>query len=317
VKELRVIFATDFHGSEVCFRKLFNLAARAHADVIVAGGDVCGKAMVPIVARNGQFEGKLLGQPFRVSGGDDLAEVERNIRFNGMYPLQCTPQELADMTTDDELRDRIMRREMVNAVERWVEIAEEKLEYSDAVCVSLPGNDDDLAIDDALNRSTRIRNCDAQVLDFEHVQILGLGASNVTPWHSPREFSEEELESRLAQMAAEIDAERPLIANIHVPPFQSTLDDAPLVDDDLRPIIRGGSPVVGPVGSTAVRAFLEGLQPCLSLHGHVHECRGSTWIGQTQAVNPGSDYSSGTLQAALVTLDLRKGKTKRCQFVSG
>jgi Icc-related predicted phosphoesterase len=149
------------------------------------------------------------------------------------------------------------------------------------------------------------------------VDVLGLGASNATPWHSPREFSEEELLSQLNAMKESVDSDRPLIADIHVPPFRSSLDDAPMVDEDLRPVIKGGHLVIAPVGSTAVRQFIEETQPCLSLHGHIHECHRATRIGATQAVNPGSDYSSGTLQAALVTIDLEQWKAKRCQFVSG
>lgn len=311
------MFATDFHGSEVCFRKLMNVSLRANADVIVVGGDLCGKGMVPIVQANGKFTGELLGEPFQVSTEREVEEVERNVRFNGFYPRRCTPDELEVLTNDRAARGAAMREEMVKSVERWMEIGEEKLRDSDAACVTIPGNDDDLAIDEALNGSTRLVNCDDRAIHLEHVEIVGLGASNATPWHSPREFAEEDLDRRLEAMKASVDAERPLIANIHVPPFRSTLDDAPLVDEDLRPVIKGGHLVVAPVGSTAVRGFIEETQPCLSLHGHIHECHRSTWIGNTQAVNPGSDYSSGTLQAALVTVDLKKQKAKRCQFVSG
>ncbi len=317
MKELRVIFGTDFHGSEVCFRKLFNLSARTKADVIVIGGDLCGKGMVPLIGDNGTYEGRFNDEPFTVSTSEEIEEVEKRIRFNGLYPLRCTREEFEAMIEDQALRDETMSREMVRSIERWIDIGEEKLAGSHAVCVSLPGNDDEKAIDAALNRSSRIRNCDARIIESEHVQIIGLGASNATPWNSPREFSEEELSGRLKRALDDADPDRPMIANIHVPPFRSTLDDAPLVDEELRPVVKGGNPMIGPVGSTAVRQFIESTQPCLSLHGHIHECRRSTWIGNTQALNPGSDYSSGTLQAALVTIDLKKRRAKRCQFVSG
>ena len=155
--------------------------------------------MVPIISENGAFEGKVLDEPFRVTTAAELEEIERRIRFNGMYPLRCTREEFGALVEDADLREEAMRTEMVKSVERWVQIAEEKLDDSTAVCVSLPGNDDDPAIDAPLNESTRIKNCDARLLSFEQVADPGVGASNATPWHSPREFPEEELSLRLRE----------------------------------------------------------------------------------------------------------------------
>ena len=47
---MKIFFATDIHGSEVCWRKFLNSAAFYKADLVVLGGDVTGKAMVPITA---------------------------------------------------------------------------------------------------------------------------------------------------------------------------------------------------------------------------------------------------------------------------
>jgi Icc-related predicted phosphoesterase len=316
-RQLRITFATDFHGSEVCFRKLFNLARHAKTDAIVLGGDLCGKALVPLVSHQGEIRGEFMGESFVATTGDEVAEVEKRIRFHGFYAYRCGPDELAEINASQAKRDEAFRREMLRTVERWVGIAEEKLAGSDIPCVWLPGNDDDLVIDQALNASERVRNCDERLLEYEQFAVLGFGASNETPWHSPREFAESEITHRLQAVLDGANGSRPLIANIHVPPYRSTLDDAPLVDETLRPVRRAGQPVVGPVGSHAVRAFLEEVQPCLSLHGHVHEVRRATNIGKTRAINPGSDYASGTLQAVMATIDLAKGRVKGHQFISG
>jgi uncharacterized protein len=314
---VKILFATDFHGSEVCWRKLFNLGPRAKADVIVCGGDLCGKALVPIVERNGHYSGEFLGQQFEASTEAEAVEIEQRIRFNGFYPRRTDPDELESMRVNEEHRNRIMEEEMVRSVEHWLEIAEEKLAGTDTICVTIPGNDDSFAIDAALNGSTRVLNCDGRLIDFGSVQIVGFGASNRTPWDSPREFPEEEIASRLAQAAAGVDRDRPYIANIHVPPYNSMLDEAPKIDSELRPVYKGGSLQIEPVGSHAVRTFLESSQPWTSLHGHIHESRRSNKIGETLAVNPGSDYASGTLQAAVITLDLKRRRAKGNQFVSG
>lgn len=314
---LKILFATDFHGAEVCFRKLFNLAPRAKADVIVIGGDLCGKGLVPLVERNGSFHGEFLGTPFDVAPGEATEEIEKRIRFNGFYPYRSTPGEIERLQTEPDYLEQVMNGELAGTVERWMTLAAEKLADVDTICVSIPGNDDELAIDEPLNAATRVRNCDGRLLDFGEFQIMGFGASNPTPWNSPREFPEDEIERRLHATVEELDRDRPLFANIHVPPYRSTLDDAPLVDDELRPVIKGGNPVAGPVGSHAVRSFIEEYQPMVSLHGHIHEARSATRIGKTLAVNPGSDYSSGTLQAVIVSVDLRKDKVKGHQFISG
>jgi hypothetical protein len=106
------------------------------------------------------------------------------------------------------------------------------------------------------------------------------------------------------------------IFNLHVPPLRTPLDQAMLLDEEMRPVLRGGSPVIDGVGSSAVRSAIEAYQPLLSLHGHIHESRGTTKLGRTVAVNPGSEYSEGVLRGALITVSERKG-LKGFQLVSG
>ena len=46
---MRVFFATDIHGSDVCWRKFLNSGKHYDADAIVLGGDMTGKALIPMV----------------------------------------------------------------------------------------------------------------------------------------------------------------------------------------------------------------------------------------------------------------------------
>jgi Icc-related predicted phosphoesterase len=71
-----------------------------------------------------------------------------------------------------------------------------------------------------------------------------------------------------------------------------------------------------PAGSTAVRDAIERHQPALSLHGHIHEARGSTRLGRTLCINPGSSYEQGQLLGAVIDLDGRK-KVQRFVLTSG
>jgi Icc-related predicted phosphoesterase len=70
-----------------------------------------------------------------------------------------------------------------------------------------------------------------------------------------------------------------------------------------------------PVGSTACRKVIERAQPLLSLHGHIHESRGTFKLGRTLCINPGSEYTEGILRGALV--DVRNGKLKSHQLTAG
>jgi Icc-related predicted phosphoesterase len=71
-----------------------------------------------------------------------------------------------------------------------------------------------------------------------------------------------------------------------------------------------GGAVMKAVGSTAVREAIQRYQPPLSVHGHIHESRGVAKLGRTLALNPGSSYSDGTLQAAVIDLNEKNGKIK-------
>jgi Icc-related predicted phosphoesterase len=106
-----------------------------------------------------------------------------------------------------------------------------------------------------------------------------------------------------------------VILNSHAPPFDSGIDDAPLLDEDLTVQQSAGQVKLAPVGSHAVRAAIERYQPLVGLHGHVHESAGFRRIGRTFCVNPGSDYGTGSLNGAL--LNFSRGELKSHQMVRG
>ena len=49
ISPVKIFYVTDIHGSEICWRKFLNAGPFYGADVVIVGGDVTGKAMVPIV----------------------------------------------------------------------------------------------------------------------------------------------------------------------------------------------------------------------------------------------------------------------------
>lgn len=313
---MRIYYAGDIHGSEKCWRKFLNAAAFYEADVLVLGGDLTGKVLVPIVERDdGTWAAHVLGRDEVVRDEQALAELEKRVRFNGFYPHRCSEDEYRLLAEDEEHRGRVVTDVMCRELERWLELADEKLAGSGVRCLVMPGNDDEFEIDPILARSRLVENPDGRVVRIGEHQLLSSAWANPTPWDSPRELPEEQLEARFEELAAQLEPGVPVVFNLHCPPYDSGLDLAPQLTEDLRVVARGGEPVIVPVGSRAVRRAIERHAPLLALHGHIHESRNAATIGRTLCLNPGSAYSEGVIDGVLVDLDA--DRVVRYQFVQG
>jgi Icc-related predicted phosphoesterase len=300
---LKIFYAADIHGSETCFRKFLKAADFYDVDVIILGGDLTGKALVPVVrGAGGTWEARFLGRTAKARDVGELAALEAQIRFNGFYPYRCDPDEVRALEADPSRRtarfDQVMREDIF----RWMGIAEERLRESPVRCLMMPGNDDGDYVAEALEMSERVENAEERILEVKGFLFPSLGYSNITPWHTPRELPEEELGARISALIEGLDPSMPWIFNLHVPPYDTRIDDAPELDETLR-LVGGPSARMVPVGSHAVRAAIEERQPLLSLHGHIHESRGVARLGKTQAINPGSEYNAGVLRGVIVTVD--------------
>lgn len=307
-------YASDIHGSDRLWRKFVNAGRFYGADVLVMGGDLAGKAVLPIVRQNGGFVARELDGD-RVFGEDELESVETRIRNLGFYPLVTTDDELEEAHGNRDAVDALFRRAMEQSVREWMNLARERLEGTGIRLYVMLGNDDEPHLKDVLAEAGVDSEGEVVALG-EGWQMISNGYSNPTPWHSPRELSEDELEQRLDALAARVDDPSRAVFNFHVPPVGTTLDRAPRLDESLKPVVRGGSVVIANVGSTAVRDVIERYQPALALHGHIHESRGTAKVGRTVCINPGSEYAEGVLHGALAVLDRKKG-LRNYQLVSG
>jgi Icc-related predicted phosphoesterase len=310
---LKIFYSSDIHGSERCWLKFLNAAKFYGAQALIMGGDLTGKLLVPLVEEAGGYRATFLGENVLARDDAELAELEKNIRFNGFYPHRCNPSDYARIEHEPGYLEALFRTVMIASVQRWANLAEERLAGTGVRCFVIPGNDDELGIDPALTGI--IENPDGRILTMGRYQILGESWVPPTPWGSPRELSEEQLESRLRTLADGLDRSLPAIFILHTPPFRSTLDEAPQLRDDFSVVKSGGQVTTVPVGSTAVRRVIEVYQPLLALHGHIHESRGAIQIGRSLCINPGSAYGEGVLHGALITLE--GDRIKAHQLVSG
>jgi hypothetical protein len=309
----RVFFTSDVHGSEVCFMKFLNAAKFYQADVLVLGGDVTGKMIVPIVNQpDGTAIAEFLGTQQVMKTPAEIQAVEKNIRNSGYYPYTSTPEEVEKFQGDKKLVNELFSKIMAAGIKRWVNIAEEKLKESKAKCYISPGNDDRFDIDPVLKESSRVICPEDEVvmIDDNH-EMISSGWVNTTPWNSPREVPEEQLLSKFEPMVKKVQNVEDSIFNLHVPPYNTPLDTAPELDATLKPVVKGGGGGVSMihVGSTTVRQLIETYKPMLGLHGHIHESRGFVKIGRTLCINPGSEYGEGILRGALINLEPKRVKS--------
>ncbi len=313
---MRLFYATDVHGSTRCFTKFVNAAAFYGVDALVLGGDITGKAIVPLVAENGRYQGRFLGERVVAEAGAELEALEKKIAATGYYAWRATPDQEAEVASDPAKQHELFIHLIVERVELWMRLAEDRLEAQGIPCFVNAGNDDPREIDAVIEGSRWVHFLEGRVVELpDGTQVASCGYANVTPWHCPRDVDEAELGRRLEEVIAKLDDPGRAIFNFHCPPFGTGIDAGPKLGEDFRVTAGAAGIEMVPVGSTACRSAIERYQPLLGLHGHLHESRGTHKLGRTLCVNPGSEYTEGVLRGAL--FELHKGKIRSHQFTAG
>jgi len=303
----RIFFATDIHGSDICWKKFLAAAAYYEAGILILGGDMTGKALVPIVKKaGGGWEAVLLQQRHFLETEAEILAIEKAIGSRGYYPFRTDEAEMEAFSADPARIDALFTTTVLKVVARWMELADRLLFQRGIDCYVCPGNDDAFEIDEVIASSKTVRNSEGRIVDLGlGFELASTGWSNPTPWNTHREEDEEKLGARIAAILGEREDFSRFLFGFHAPPHGTGLDDAPELDKNLN-ILNAGQSMM-PVGSTSVRRAIETHRPLLSLHGHIHESKGVARIGTTLCVNPGSLYEQGVLQGAVIELNPRKG----------
>lgn len=303
---MKLYFATDVHGSEICWKKFINAAKFYEVDVLILGGDMTGKAIVPIIAQGGdKYKVTLLEQESILEGQDAVDKMVATIQNRGYYPYVTTPDEVNDISSNRGKADALFMDIVLATVNRWMEYADEKLAGTGIRCYVCPGNDDVFEVDAAIAASKSVHGVEGQVIELdEHHEMVSSGWTNPTPWDTHREEPDEMLLERIEAVIAKAKDPSKAVFNLHAPPYGSGLDEAPELTKDLRPAYAGRSLVS--VGSKSVLAVIDKYQPLLGLHGHIHEGKGTRKYKKTLCINPGSMYEQGVLHGAVVELKPNK-----------
>ena len=301
----KLFFATDLHGSEKCYLKFVNAAKFYKANILIMGGDVTGKLLIPVIREpNGHYYATFLESRHTASGEKELQDLLRDIRFSGYYPYVTDAEQLRLMQTDETKVHDVFVNAMLDVFKNWIRLAEERLKGTGIKIYITGGNDDLPEMKDILRESDFVIDPEDRVvtLDDKH-EMISEGWSNPTPWKTPRECSEDELWTKIEKMTSQVVDMKNCVFNLHVPPIDSGLDTCPKLDANLKPVIVGGEMEMMAGGSTAVRKAVETFQPLVGLHGHIHEAKGFVKIGPTLCLNPGSEYGEGILRGVLLTLE--------------
>lgn len=304
-KPIKIFFVTDIHGSNHCYRKYLNALKVYDVDVGILLGDLTGKVLIPIIERTGGgWETTLMGSHTECDTSNELEKLKKTIEMMGYYWIHQTPEEFQEYKTDSKKVDALFKQLMLNRLKEWISLADERLAGTKYKVYMAPGNDDHIEVDQIIEDSSAIVNCNNKNVKVGDHEMVTFCWANPTPWNTPREKPDEELEPMLEELIGKVEDKGNAIFNFHAPPYGFALDLAPKLDENL---VQAADNKIH-VGSMAVKKMIEKYQPLLGLHGHIHESRGAQKIRRTLIINPGSEYSEGILKGVVIVLENRMVK---------
>jgi Icc-related predicted phosphoesterase len=321
-KPTRLFFATDLHASERTYRKFINAGKFYDANVLVMGGDITGKLLIPIIKeKNGCYRATLQGRVEQLTTEEELKALMTRLDVLGFYYKVMEEDEFQTISADPQAVSKLFNDLARQRLSSWVDLAEERLAGTGIKCFVTGGNDDEPEVLEVMKRegNQAFFACENELVyvDDDH-PMISVGFSTPTPWRTPREVSDEELGVIIEEMIAKVPDMHKAIFNFHDPPVDSSLDTCPMLDwskDPPEQILQGGQPILFGAGSKSIRDAIEKHKPMLGLHGHIHESQSVAKIGRTTCVNPGSEYGEGVLRGCLI--NFVDGEVKRHQMTSG
>ncbi|MGC9208498.1 MAG: metallophosphoesterase family protein [Nitrososphaeria archaeon] len=313
---LRAFLASDFHGSDVVFRKFVNALDVYKCDIAFFAGDITGKAMILVKdLGNSKYETEFLGDKVFLRSKEELDSFLNKVSSSGFYYKIIKNNEIIE----DKNLELEMRELMIKRTETWMQIIHNKYKGSNKKFYFITGNDDPSEIKDVIKSYSDDNIVDANEKTFElpnGMEGFGLPYSNITPWKLPGDLTEDALKDKIEFLTSKLKDPGNSVFLIHVPPKDTVIDLAPVLENMSLKIDMSGVQMAH-VGSTAVRDAILKYQPVASLHGHIHESRGVAKIGRTYAFNAGSEYQQGILRGVILNFDERPYKLKSYLFVYG
>lgn len=303
---MRILFVTDLHGADLIFKKSLKAVETYKVSTLILAGDLTGKDIRPIIKRKDNAFLVNYRDMREVISASEVRNVEKELSAYGHYFFHCSEAEFELLKKDSNKILEKLDKKAIERVDCWANTIKQRIDLTKTTVFLTPGNDDVSGIDDVIKQHEKdgIYGNLEKPYQFPHNIMITVAQSNLTPWQTPREETEEGLE-KIIREKIELLKKSPKkpIFNFHCPPSNTKLDLAPSLDKDHKPVISPGADNHTHVGSEAVRKIIGETQPVLALHGHIHESPGVDRIGKTICLNPGSEYWNGVLHGYIVDID--------------
>lgn len=315
---LRIFFSVDVHGSTLVWRKWIRASIEYKVNTLILAGDLTGKVLVPIVKHpDGTWTARYFGSRWVMKSEAEVRNFEEKLEGAGAYYVRVDEKELEELKSNPALVNQVMNEKIVERLKKWLEFLVNNINVKEVSVLVMPGNDDEFIIDDVI-KSYSDRGVIyplEKIVELQGIEVISSPYVNPTPWRTPREMEEKDLEKHLEREISKSRDPGKSIFNFHAPPYNTMLDLAPKLTRDLRVATLAGVPQYEHVGSKAVRKMIERYQPIIGLHGHIHESGGHDKIKNTVVLNPGSEYSEGVLRGYLI--EIKEGKLINYYRVEG
>jgi Icc-related predicted phosphoesterase len=301
----RIFFSVDVHGGTGVWKKWLKAPEIYQADTLMFCGDLTGKVLVPLIRQNDGSYFMNYGEPRTLTTRAEIEEAKTTLGMGGMYPYECTQQEVDEFRVSKRKVAEVMKELMTQRLRDWIEMLLQNIDPKKLKAVIMPGNDDAFEIDDVIREYEDrgvIWPLD-NVIEIGGFETISLSEVNPTPWNSPREVEEKDLAKKIETLASKLTDPRKALFNFHAPPYMTAIDVAPKLGKGLTPVMGPGGVEMIHVGSKAVKDAIKQYQPLLGLHGHIHEAGGMDKVGKTPVLNPGSEYGENILRAFMIVTD--------------
>ncbi len=301
----KLFFATDVHGSERTWRKFINAGKFYNANVLVMGGDIIGKLAIPIIRqKDGGYRATLQGTVEHFTSQDELegsAGAHRHARLlqQGHGRRRIPGDAGRSRQAVDDLFHTLARERLLSlgparpgASGRHGHPLLHHRRQRRLHATSWPSC--------RAAATDRSQACEGEVVQLDaHHTMASLGISTPTPWHTPREVTDDELAVVIEKLLTSVPDAAKCIFNFHDPPDDSTLDTCPMLDWTTDPPAPSSRPARSCCTGRAASRCARRSRPtsrCSACTATSTSSPGVVRIGRTLCVNPGSEYGEGVLR---------------------
>lgn len=287
---MRIFFIADIQGSTPAFERFLGGLESYDADVGVVLGDLSGGVLVPLISLGAsRWRTAIDDKPLAIESTDELNAARRELEARGHYWVEVTEDEQRETRDNPGVVDLLFKSAVRRRVERWLDIADERLRGSRRLLYMTPGSNDWPVIDDLFDPDRAAKPCDGRIVSLNGYDMITCSATGQDASDAERGVPDGVLQQRLEELFAK--TRRPEYAIFNCRAHSRAADK---VVKKRKPMLR--------MGSSA------GSSPQASV----------SHIGTTLAIDPGmataADGVAGGVRGVMV--ELEQGSVKDYAFIT-